>query len=247
MKKKNGFTLIELLVVIAIIAVLVALLLPSLNAARRTTRDTACKGNLRQWGLGFEMFTNDNNGRMPLAYNDDPRTPEWYTQATMGKYIRLTGPQYSKPDYWGREKICNGIMACPSHEEAKFVTPDADGIRRVRSYSYIYSIPDFENGRSYPPVIPKQGPFANWSFKDRFAVLVDGRWDSPSWGGEGYVGWARTFFLNSYDIDYLRHSGDLANLLFADWHVRPVALDDYNGIYITGSWGINSTILDFAQ
>ncbi len=53
--KRKGFTLVEMLVVIAIIAILVALLLPVLARAREAARDTSCKNNLRQFGMGFSL------------------------------------------------------------------------------------------------------------------------------------------------------------------------------------------------
>jgi prepilin-type N-terminal cleavage/methylation domain-containing protein len=57
--KKKSFTLIELLVVIAIIAVLVAMLLPALRQARESARRVACLSNLRQIGLGEQMYTDE--------------------------------------------------------------------------------------------------------------------------------------------------------------------------------------------
>jgi prepilin-type N-terminal cleavage/methylation domain-containing protein/prepilin-type processing-associated H-X9-DG protein len=64
-KSVRGFTLVELLVVIGIIAVLVGLLLPSLNRARESARRTQCLSNLRQISMAFFMYTNENKGWFP--------------------------------------------------------------------------------------------------------------------------------------------------------------------------------------
>jgi prepilin-type processing-associated H-X9-DG protein/prepilin-type N-terminal cleavage/methylation domain-containing protein len=60
-KKVFAFTLMELLVVIAIIAVLAALLLPSLTRSKATAQSTACKNNLRQLGIYLQMYISANN------------------------------------------------------------------------------------------------------------------------------------------------------------------------------------------
>ena len=61
----TAFTLIELLVVIAIIALLLAILLPSLNSARDQAKAVRCRSNLKQIGLAFTLYTDDNEGKFP--------------------------------------------------------------------------------------------------------------------------------------------------------------------------------------
>ncbi len=65
--RHSGFTLIELLVVIAIIAVLAALLVPSLKKALEMGRRTVCKSNLRQIGHSIIMYSTDHDGMMPFS------------------------------------------------------------------------------------------------------------------------------------------------------------------------------------
>ena len=61
--KRCAFTLIELLVVIAIIALLMSILMPSLNRARKQARTVACLANLKQWGYIWHMYTEDSGGK----------------------------------------------------------------------------------------------------------------------------------------------------------------------------------------
>ncbi len=78
MKRLRGFTLIELLVVIAIIALLLSILLPTLNRAKEQAKAAVCMGNMRQLGIVFQLYVlDDEKNRFPfnndndLAYNGD--------------------------------------------------------------------------------------------------------------------------------------------------------------------------------
>src|ERR1043166_3167669 len=61
----RAFTLIELLVVIAIIAILAAMLLPALTAARASAYKTKCVNSIRQYAVGFQLYSSDSNGCFP--------------------------------------------------------------------------------------------------------------------------------------------------------------------------------------
>lgn len=110
-KRPKAFTLIELLVVIAIIAILISVLLPSLNKAKQLAQTVVCKSNLRQWGIVFKMYTNDYNGRFNhgWAAGVPGSTSNWWMDAGRAYYDNVGKlrccPTATKP----RRTIADGV------------------------------------------------------------------------------------------------------------------------------------------
>jgi prepilin-type N-terminal cleavage/methylation domain-containing protein/prepilin-type processing-associated H-X9-DG protein len=131
--RQSGFTLIELLVVIAIIAILASLLLPALLHARAAADATACRGNLRQWGMALRMYLDDNSSypaNSAAPPNGDGKL--WFqrlTQYTGGQWPRWDGRSYH-PD--------RGVAVCPGYARlpGQFYSDEGKNAEGYGGYSY---------------------------------------------------------------------------------------------------------------
>lgn len=93
-----GFTLIELLVVIAIIALLMGILMPGLQKARKAARSAVCKAHLRQWGMVFHMYTSENDSKFWTEQN------VWATDAAyQGNWMLMLAGHYGNMD---KARLC---------------------------------------------------------------------------------------------------------------------------------------------
>lgn len=103
-RMKRGFTLIELLVVVAIIAVLIAILMPSLGKAREQARNVKCLSVLRQFGVAANIYADQSNDFTPQA--DGGSRGKWYENTLFRNSMNLTG-QNGK---WYAPYICPNAL-----------------------------------------------------------------------------------------------------------------------------------------
>src|SRR5579862_5172796 len=112
----RAFTLIELLVVVAIIAVLVAILLPSLGKARDRAKTTVCASNLRQWNTCIQMYSQQYDGYQPPAreYSGSSTKWLWCGAGLMASTFNLNGDYTNGTQAtWLFTKL-KAMMTCPS-------------------------------------------------------------------------------------------------------------------------------------
>lgn len=241
MKKRNGFTLVELLVVIGIIALLISILLPTLNKARQSAQTVACLSNLRQIGIAMQMYLSERQGYFPYPT----------TTLTDGNcWFNVLDPYLTKAEIGaGRtgvaaDRTYSDIKQCVVYKD--FVDKSATGAQgTLKEYARTYKMnSDLRHGTPSAPIpVGSTELLAKASdvrHPDNFVMFGDGiSIDITGWvpsqvdsGNFSMQQDAKTdgtsFTYNgSETFPALRHGGG-ANLLFVDGHAANIVLPTAN-------------------
>jgi prepilin-type N-terminal cleavage/methylation domain-containing protein len=243
-----GFTLIELLVVISLIALLMAILMPTLGRVRRQARAVVCQSNLRQWGILWATYVAENHGRLPGGGlvrdpDSDEFWPGWWGAGWWGSW--QGGPE---PGDAQRYAAIKDILCCPMATRPAEPTTETGGT----------FIAWGGWGSDYPPLLRGCGSYGangwvqrwdfhpngmvrqwGWSTPDvreapRVPVILDSCWPWDGWLYDPSLPPPESdaipvrlppcnYNFNSFCIN--RHDG-CANGLFLDWSARKVGLKE---------------------
>lgn len=236
--RQRGFTLIELLVVIAIIALLMGILMPALARVKKQARSVTCQALLKQWGVIWSMYCDDNNGNFSKAGNLGWLRGTWVIALrsqyrTKSKILLCPAAVKRRPSVEYGDSTHTYIMGdgglFNSQEEASYGASnwiyyaEGTGVIQGRPIPWNWKHKDVAQANRVPVFADTMwrggGPCYRTSEttapSPTFNRIVPPQFDGQ-WSGFGYE--MMHFALNRHQTG--------TNVLFMDWTVRSVGLKE---------------------
>lgn len=220
---KPGFTLVELLVVIAIIGILIALLLPAIQAARAAARRTQCSSGMRQVGLAMINYCESHRGRWPETTHTtepDPVTGQ-YKQA----WIYSVAPYMESVD---EIRICPDDPAGPIRLRGKGTSYTMNGYLTSEarpSFERINKMVATSKSIVCFELSEKLDTVAMSTENPQFVKLSADHVHSFSWFSKSNIKNNKVLAAIESEVSIERHSGQ-SHFLYADGHVTLVPAED---------------------
>ena len=245
-KPLHGFTLVELLVVISIIAMLLAILMPSLQAARNQARALICKSNQKQFGVASQLYITEHSDYVPpVQENNKPRKMGtsnslmfYEPRGSLGPYLyrKVNKRSMSGPYAW---KDGKNPLICPSYSgklsnttpfgfpEVPMLGLNAD-ICYFACWDPVYNSVRIKATKLRSPstkvlmcdIDPGLDDVGMGSFDSFFCT----NYFSVYPGTDDYLGWGEQFWGYRHNIRGRRSADDLSGIvvLYLDGHVSGV-------------------------